>query len=160
MANTKKIVLFDIDNTLFNTLRFKQTDLQLFSLYEDALQTITELKDVAELGIFSEGDIAFQQKKLRETNIEQYFLQEHVHIVSEKIAAIETLVKKYKENNKVFLIDDKLSILPVIKKAFPSVFTIWMKRGEYAMIQKPIDGYIPDATIESLPEAVPLIKNY
>lgn len=160
MQTLKKIVLFDIDNTLFNTLRFKQTDLKIFSLYEDVLETVTQLQNVAELGIFSEGEIAFQEKKLRETNIEKYFLREHVHIVSEKVAAIETLVKKYKTQNKIFLIDDKLSILPIIKDAFPSVFTIWMKRGEYAETQKPIEGFSPDATIESLQEAVPLIKNH
>lgn len=160
MTRIKKIVLFDIDNTLFNTLRFKQTDLQLFSLYEDTLETLDALKDIADLGIFSEGEIAFQKKKLRETNIEHYFLQEHTHIFEKKLDAIETLIKKYKENNHVYLIDDKLAILPEVKKACPSVFTIWMKRGEYALTQPPIAGYTPDATIESLQEAVSLIKNH
>ena len=159
--NTKKIVLFDIDNTLFNTLRFKQTDLNIFSLYEDAVETLTQLKEHAELGVFSEGDLAFQKKKLHKTNIENYFLQEHTHIFPEKIHAIETLVRKYRtERYKVFLIDDKLSILPVIKKEFPSLFTIWIKRGEYAPKQLPLDGFSPDAEVETLFEAIPLIINH
>lgn len=161
MTKSKKIVLFDIDNTLFNTLRFKSTNFEIFSIYEDVIETLTELTTVADLGIFSEGDLAFQKQKLLETNIENYFLKEHMHIVPEKISAIEALVKKYKsqQNAQVFLIDDKLPILPVIKKDFPSIFTIWIKRGEHAPSQEPIDGFTPDAEVESLKEAVPLIKN-
>lgn len=159
MAKFKKIVLFDIDNTLFDTLRFKSTNLQVFSVYEDVHATLTELAEIADLGIFSEGDIAFQKKKLLETNIENYFLKEHVHIVPEKIHAIKALVNKYKpEDNKIFLIDDKLAILPLIKKEFPSLFTIWIKRGEYAPHQNPIEGFSPDAEVDTLQEIIPLIK--
>lgn len=158
--NVKKIVLFDIDNTLFNTLRFKETNLQVFSVYEDVHETLTELAKIADLGIFSEGMLAFQEQKLYETNIENYFTKDHVHIVPQKIHAIEALVEKYKDQNKVFLIDDKLPILPVVKKHFPSIVAIWIKRGEYAPNQPPIKGFTPDAEIYSLKEAIPLIKDY
>lgn len=157
---SRKIVLFDIDNTLFNTVRFKETNLQIFSIYEDVLETLTELSEIADLGIFSEGVLAFQQQKLYKTNIENYFLKEHVHIVPEKIHAIEALVEKYKNHNEVFLIDDKLPILPVVKKHFPSIVAIWIKRGEHAPHQPPIEGFTPDAEIYSLKEVIPLIKNH
>lgn len=162
MPKSKKIVLFDIDNTLFDTLRFKSTNFEIFSIYEDVNETLTELAKIADLGIFSEGEIAFQKEKLLQTNIENYFLKEHVHIVPQKIHAIESLVKKYKNhnNNQVFLIDDKLPILPIVKKHFPSLFTIWIKRGEYAPKQPPIEGFTPDAEIDSLKEIIPLIKGY
>lgn len=161
MTKSKKIVLFDIDNTLFDTLRFKSTNFEIFSIYEDVHETLTVLAEIADLGIFSEGELAFQEQKLFRTNIENYFLKEHVHIVPEKIAAIEALVKKYKEgDSQVFLIDDKLPILPVIKKHFPSLVTIWIKRGEHAPKQPPIEGFTPDAEIISLQEVIPLIKNY
>ncbi len=160
MTKSKKIVLFDIDNTLFNTVRFKSSNFEIFSIYEDAEDTLTELAKIADLGIFSEGDIAFQKEKLLQTNIENYFLKEHVHIVPEKIAAIEALVKKYKSQpkTKVFLIDDKLQILPVIKKQFPSITVIWIKQGEHAPSQLPIEGFTPDAEVTSLKEIIPLIK--
>lgn len=161
MTKSKKIVLFDIDNTLFNTLRFKSTNFEIFSIYEDVIETLTALSEIVDLGIFSEGDLAFQKQKLLKTNIENYFLKEHVHIVPEKIHAIEALVKKYKKDDShVFLIDDKLPILPVVKKHFPSIVTIWIKRGEHAPKQPPIEGFTPDAEVISLKEVIPLIKNY
>ncbi|SRR6266403_3914704 len=159
MQKSKKIILFDIDNTLFNTLRLKQSDLKIFSLYDEVYATLEELSKIADLGIFSEGEIGFQQKKLHQTNIEKYFLKEHTHIFPEKIKALEETFKKYKKTDKLFLVDDKLSILPPIKKDFPSVFAIWIKRGEYALSQKEIEGFSPDAVVESLKDIVPLIAN-
>lgn len=160
MTKSKKIILFDIDNTLFDTLRFKSTNFEIFSIYEDVHETLTALAEIADLGIFSEGDLAFQKQKLLQTNIENYFLKEHVHIVPQKIHAIEALVKKYKDHNQIFLIDDKLPILPIVKKHFPALVTIWIKRGEYAPKQPPIEGFTPDAEIDSLKEVIPLIKKY
>jgi len=157
MKGSKKIVLFDIDNTLFNTLEFKKSNLTKFSLYEEVLDVLVELSKNVDLGIFSEGVIAFQEKKLQQTNIEKYFLKEHVHIVPEKIAAIEMLVEKYKNGNELYLIDDKLEALFSVKKHFPSVFTIWIKRGEYAPFQEPLKNFSPDAEVEKLQEVIPLI---
>ena len=157
MEKSKKIVLFDIDNTLFNTLKFKETNLQMFSLYEEVYDVLEELSTTVDLGIFSEGEIAFQENKLKQTNIEKYFLKEHTHIVPKKIEAIELIIKKYKKENELFLIDDKLEALFVIKKHFPSIVTIWVKRGEHAPHQKPIEGFSPDAEVEKLQEVIPLI---
>src|SRR5438105_14623088 len=121
MERSKKIVLFDIDYTLFDTERFKQANPEIFSVYEDVHETLIALSQIADLGIFSEGNIAFQKKKLLETNIEKYFLKEHVHIVEKKIDVLEHLVKKYKNHNKVFLVDDRLPILQLLKKDLPSL---------------------------------------
>jgi len=159
MQKSKKIILFDIDNTLFNTLRFKQTNFTIFSLYEEVYKTLEELSKIADLGIFSEGEIGFQKEKLLQTNIEKYFLKEHTYIFPEKIKALEDTFRKYGTDNQLFLIDDKLAILPPIKKEFPSVFTIWIKRGEYAHSQKPIEGFSPDAIVETLQDIVPLITD-
>lgn len=160
MVKSKKIILFDIDNTLFNTLRFKSTNFEIFSVYDDVHETLTQLAKIADLGIFSEGDLAFQKEKLLQTNIENYFLKEHINIVPEKINAIEALVKKYNNShNQVFLIDDKLSILPVVKKHFPALFVIWIKRGEHAPTHPLIEGFTPDAEVDSLKEIIPLISN-
>lgn len=159
MQKSKKIILFDIDNTLFNTLKFKQTNFQLFSLYEEVYETLEQLKEIADLGIFSEGEIGFQKEKLHQTNIEKYFLKEHVHIFPEKLKVIKEIFEQYKGDSQLFLIDDKLAILPPIKKDYPSVYTVWIKRGEYALSQKPIPGFSPDATIETLKDVVPLIAS-
>jgi len=153
----KKIILFDIDNTLFNTIKFKESNLEHFSLYEEVLDVLEKLSKTADLGIFSQGDIGFQKKKLKKTNIEKYFLEEHTHIFPAKVTEIESLIKKYGNTNSVFLVDDSLPILAAVKKNFPSVFTIWVKRGEYALHQLPIEGFSPDAEVDHLGEIVSLI---
>jgi hypothetical protein len=160
MEKSKKIVLFDIDDTLFNTARFKETNSTIFSLYDEVLHVLEALKDKADLGIFSEGEIALQKSKLSQTNIERYFLAEHVNIVAKKVDAIGKLAKKYKSAGKIFLIEDRLPILPLVKKNFPSLFTIWIKRGRYAPFQEPIDGFSPDAQVDTLKEIIPLITNH
>lgn len=161
MQNSRKIILFDIDYTLFDTERFKETNREIFSVYDDVHDTLTQLSFIADLGIFSEGDIAFQNKKLQKTNIEKYFLKEHTHIVAEKVVSIASLVKKYRAHNNIFLVDDRLQIFPLLKKEFPKLFTIWMrKKSENDSYQEPIEGFSPDAEVKTLKEIIPLIANY
>lgn len=145
----QKLVLFDIDYTLFNTDIFKQTKLQKHSVYDEVYNVLEELSKVANLGIFSEGNINLQKTKLQQTKIHKYFAQEHIHIVEIKEENLKRVFKKYK-NNKLFLVDDKLTILYIAKKISPNVFTIWVKRGIYAEKQKPIKGFKPDAQIDNL----------
>lgn len=157
MKKSKKIVLFDIDYTIFNTEIFKKSNFATYSLYKEVLDTFSQLKEIADFGIFSEGDIAFQQRKLRETNIENYFNIDHVHIFEEKNNKLIKLLEKYSDKGNLYFVDDKLSVLHLAKQLEPSVFTIWVKRGYYAMKQKPIEGFVPDGTVSELHEIVPLI---
>jgi phosphoglycolate phosphatase-like HAD superfamily hydrolase len=153
----KKIVLFDIDYTILDTDALKKSKLLTFSLYNEVIDTLNKLKDVADFGIFSEGDIAFQKKKLKETNIENYFLSEHIHIFEKKNDMIKKILDRYENKGSLFFVDDKLSVLHLAKQYDPAVFTIWVKRGFYAMKQKPIEGFTPDGTVETLHDIVPLI---
>ena len=158
MKKSDIIILFDIDNTLFNTLRLKESDLTIFEVYEEVKDTLAKLTKVAKLGIFSQGETAFQEKKLRETKIAQYFFEEHKHIVQYKIDVMKEVFDRYHNKAKVYFIDDWLEMLRVAKKTDPSVFTIWMKRGEYAHTQEEKINFTPDAVVENLREVVPLIK--
>jgi phosphoglycolate phosphatase-like HAD superfamily hydrolase len=157
MNKKKKIVLFDIDYTILDTDELKKSNLIKFSLYNEVRETFDKLKDVAEFGIFSEGNISFQKRKLKETNVEEYFLSEHIHIFENKNDMIEKILDRYETKSDVFFVDDKLSVLHLAKQYKPSVFTIWVKRGFYAMKQKPIEGFTPDGTVETLHDIVPLI---
>lgn len=157
MKKSKKIVLFDIDYTILDTDILKKSNLANFQLYNEVLDTFSQLKEVADFGIFSEGDIVFQQKKMRETNIENYFRKEHIHIFAQKNEMIKQILELYKKKGNLYFVDDKLSVLHLAKKYEPSVFTIWVKRGIYALNQKPIEGFTPDGTVKSLHEIVPLI---
>jgi len=158
MKNKSNIViLFDIDNTLFNTEKLKKSELKTFELYEEVKKTLEKLSKIATLGLFSQGEIAFQNKKLEVTNIKDYFTDEHKHIVKYKIDVIEDTLQRYKGNTKVFFVDDWVDMLRLAKKFDPSIFTIWMKRGQYATMQKSYADFTPDAVVETLTEVVPLV---
>jgi hypothetical protein len=49
-------------------------------------------------------------------------------------------------------------MLRMAKKTDSSIFTIWMKRGEYAETQKMHEDFTPDATVNNLRDVIPLIK--
>ena len=157
MQHSKKIVLFDIDYTLFDTALFKESRFLKHKVYEEVINVLDSLKKVAILGIFSEGDLDFQIEKLIKTDIKKYFDEIHTHIVSDKLGEIKKIIAKY-ANNKLFLVDDKLSILNNLKNFMPSVFTIWVKRGPFAQNQKEILGFKPDAEVENLSEVVGIVR--
>lgn len=157
-SSKKPVVLFDIDYTLFDTAFFKESKLLKHKIYEEAIKVLDSLNKIAILGIFSEGDIEFQIEKLIKTDIKKYFDEIHTHIVSNKVSEIKKVFTKY-AGNKIFLVDDKLSILSDLRNFMPSVFTIWVKRGPFAENQKEIPGFIPDAEVENLSEVVKIIKS-
>ncbi len=151
-----KIAFFDIDYTLFDTDLFKQSGLTKHKLYDEISGVLAELSKIATLGIFSEGDVDFQNKKLKETNLEPFFLKENIFIHARKEDILKNLVDF--SDSKVFLIDDKLSILHKAKLAMPELFAIWIKRGPYALEQKEIEDFTPDKTIEDLKSIVDIVE--
>jgi FMN phosphatase YigB (HAD superfamily) len=157
MEKQNKIVLIDIDDTMFNTALLKETDLTKFEMYEEVYNALEELSRVASLGIFSQGEVAFQMKKLQETNIHNYFKKEHMHIVKDKLETITELLNNYIDKGKVYLIEDRLDVLQLAKNCNPQIFTIWMKRGRYAEKQRNPVQYIPDAAIHNLHQSVAII---
>lgn len=158
LSNEKqKVVLLDIDYTIFDTAIHKESNLEKYVLYDEVVSVLVRLGEVAELGIFSEGELTHQKKKLIKTEVKHYFDERHVHIVTSKNDVIKELLEKYEGKKDLFLVDDKLTILHKAKTYTPSVFTIWVKRGIYAMNQQPIKGFTPDVTVENLAEIIPYI---
>lgn len=157
MQLKNKVILFDIDYTLFNTDIFKKTKLKKYLLYEEVKEVLSDLSKIARLGIFSEGDLGFQKMKLEGTRVADYFQNELVHIMANKDEEMEHIIARY-VNTRLFLVDDKIGILYKIKNCFPSIITIWVKRGKYAKSQKPIDGFRPDAIVKTLREVIPIVS--
>jgi hypothetical protein len=151
----KPFVLFDIDYTLFNTDLLKASNLQEFVLYDEVEKVLEKLAPYATLGIFSEGDVLFQKKKLTVTAIDTYFEKGHMHIDVAKDTMIH-IFKQY-QDHAIFLIDDKLPILYTVKQHYPFVSALWIKRGKYALAQKPMKNFVPDAIIENLQDVIPVI---
>lgn len=152
----KKIVLFDIDYTLFNTAQFKSSGLKTYNLYEEVEEALRKLSKVCEIGIFSKGEGAFQREKLKQTLIHAHFKKENIHIFAQKDEHIGRVLSKYKDRD-IFLIDDKLEVLKLGKDLSGNVYAIWLKRGPFAEAQKDIVGFTPDAVISNLSEAVSFI---
>ncbi len=155
---TEKVVLFDIDYTLFDTARFKQTNLVEYALYEEVSPVLAQLQKIAKLGIFSEGETEFQRAKLIKTQIHSQFHEDYINIVEKKEYSYAEMLQGF-DKSLVFLIDDKLPVLHDAKRQFRDVITIWIKRGPFAENQQDIPGFEPDATVTSLSEAVPVIAN-
>lgn len=154
----KPIVLFDIDYTLFDTRKFKDSKLQDYNIYEEVMGILMQLSGLVNLGIFSKGETEFQKTKLEKTGMMKFFKDNNVHIFDDKDANLINVLEKYKDS-KLFLVDDKLGILYSAKKHMPQVFTIWVKRGPFAQVQKPIEGFLPDEQIENLSEIVRIVKS-
>ena len=157
-SNKKKLVLFDIDYTLFNTASFKKSDLSLFELYQEVIVALDNIGKIAELGIFSEGKNYLQRKKLNRTGILQHFTEDKIHIVDSKEDFIEGIIKSYKDF-KIFLVDDKIDVLMQAKKYDSSVYTIWVKRGPYAEGIE-LKDFHPDCVLTQLSELENVIKDY
>lgn len=152
----EKIILFDIDYTLFDTKLFKESKLSEYSLYEESLETLDMLGASVKLGIFSEGDLDFQKSKLIKTLIHDRFPEEHVHIVESKKLSVTGVIEKYKDSQ-LILVDDKLEVLEQAKKISENVITIWVKRGPFAESTESI--FTPDHKVSVLSELPALINN-
>ncbi|HWY79499.1 MAG TPA: HAD family hydrolase [Candidatus Sulfotelmatobacter sp.] len=157
MKKSDIIVLLDLDDTLFNTEKFINSDLTVLELYDEVKDALIKLSQIATIGLLSQGETAFQEKKLRETNIDHYFLEENKHIVAYKLRIMEQVLSKYR-GAKVYFIEDRLENLEAAKTADPSVFTVWMKRGRYAKVQSSHSKFIPDAVVTNMHEVILLIN--
>ena len=153
-----KIVLFDIDYTMFDTQQYKASSLKDFRVFDEVIAVLEEVSQFATIGIFSEGEENFQLAKLMETQIKDYFHDDHVHIFTKKMEQLPGVLKKYQGKSLIF-IDDKLEVLHGIKQSDPSVFTIWVKRGVYAEAQTDIAGFQPDAEVLDLKKIGSIIHN-
>lgn len=125
------------------------------NLYSEVIDSLKEISRHSVLGIFSQGIQKIQHAKLFE--IKHFFHKDHIHIVENKEKLLESVFGKYK-NYKILVVDDALQVLYALKQAYPSVFVIWMRRGRYAEKQKDIKGFIPDAIVEDMNQAVRVIK--
>lgn len=149
MQLAEPIVLFDIDYTLFDTKRFKESDLKSYNAFDEVKEILTRLKTIAVLGVFSEGKEQFQKTKLEKTEMMNFFTENDIHIFGDKDINLIKVLEKYK-GKRIFLVDDKLQVLYSAKKYMPQIITVWVKRGPYAKTQQTIENFAPSATIDSL----------
>lgn len=150
-----KLVLFDIDYTLFDTASFKESNLTKFSLYDEIGLLLEKLSKTATLAIFSKGETDFQINKLKKTGIDKYFTKDFIDIVEDKTYEFERVIDKYK-NYEIYLIDDRISNLEIAKRHRSDIKTIWVERGPFAIKDT---NFVPDKSISDLGELEEYIKN-
>ena len=143
----QKIVFFDIDHTLFNTPLFKDSNLTRYSNYAEVADVLIKVKNVATIGIYSEGDLSLQTEKLTQTHISEHFLKKNIYIFDKKLEKIQEIFA-HNDKNTFYLIDDRQRVLQAVKAYNPAVHTIWIRRGIYA--DEIINGFTPDKTVETL----------
>lgn len=154
------VVLLDIDYTVFNTGRFKESGLRDYSLYPGDLEALEVLAKLADLGIFSqEAPTISQMKKLEETGVRKHFPDERVHLYADKLAEMRRVLEAYRSRRKIILVDDKLAVLDQAKRANPGISTVWVKRGPYAQQQPEVEGFKPDLEVDGLAKVVPFVQN-
>lgn len=149
------LVLFDIDYTLFNTALFKESNLIDFQVYDDVSQSLKDVKQLAEIGIFSEGDKEFQYNKLKNTRLLPLFSEKHIHVFEKKKDFLKEIIKESK-HSLIVLVDDKIEILAFAKEINPSIKTIWIKRGPFAL--NPSVQFTADLEIDTLRDISYYIK--
>jgi len=151
LSNKNKLVLFDIDYTLFDTAAFKDSNQDDYLIYDEINNLLINLSSIVELGIFSKGQKEFQKLKLKKTGIEKYFHPENIHIFENKDENLLAVIKKYSDR-KLYLVDDKLEMLFNAKSNNSSITTIWIRRGPYAQDETLLTNFSPDKIVKSLNE--------
>lgn len=158
LFDKQQIIFFDIDYTLFDTARFKESGLTIYQLYPEIRQTLEKLSNVSHLGIYSTGEETLQRTKLEKTGILSFFNKDSFFIFADKVSRLDSLIGHGREY-KIYLIDDKLDVLYHVQKKYPTIISLWIKRGPYALSQQPIQSYSPDVIISSLEEVIPVITS-
>ncbi len=148
----KKIIFFDIDDTLFKTSLFIKSGQKKYQTYKEALKVIENIKKTSEVAILSKGEYDFQVKKLKETNLLNLFKKENIYIVAEKKEELKKIFIKYKDHS-IYVIEDRSDNLAEIKKMFPQINSILIKRGRY----KNLPELNPDHIVKNLNKTLTII---
>ena len=123
MQTIKPVILFDIDYTLFDTRKFKDSKLREYGIYDEIMEALTQLSSLVNLGIFSKGESEFQKTKLEKTGMIKFFKENNIHIFDDKDANLISVLEKYK-TSRIFLVDDKLPLLYSAKNGLSCQFSV------------------------------------
>lgn len=148
----KKLNGNKIDQKLFEKIWYDQS-LIVKCIYPEVLSVLEKIEKVENIkvGIFSAGLDMLQKAKI--SALENFFHKEHIHVVVSKQENINMIAEKYKESD-LFVVDDFLEILEIIKEKKSDTKTIWVKRGKIAL--NTVSNFIPDYAVDSI-DTVPVI---
>ncbi|MFH0969360.1 MAG: hypothetical protein V1804_02535 [Patescibacteria group bacterium] len=139
----KKSIVSGIDGLLMKGEKY---------IFSDVLDFFENFRK-NELYIISNGDSGFQKKKIEGSKIKKYFKAVKISDRPKSNRIRGMLTKK----EKTYFLDDRVEYISEVKKAFPSVITILVKRkeGRYNDEKTKYCGY----EVKNLKEALKIIKN-
>ena len=119
-------------------------------LYPESLDVLERLRSWGQTVILSDGDVVFQPRKIDRSGIFEA-VEGNVLIYIHKEEALDDVERRYPADHYV-LVDDKLSILTAVKKAWGArVTTVFPRQGQYSHDRKIIAEYPPaDLTVEHI----------
>ncbi len=119
-------------------------------LYPRALEVVAHFRQLAPCVILSDGDAAFQPRKVERSGLWRAF-DENVLIYVHKEQALDDVERLYPARHYV-MIDDKLRILDAIKRIWGDrVTTVFPRQGHYALDREILDSCQPaDIQIERI----------
>ena len=123
-------------------------------LYPGALDTVRHVADWGRAVILSDGDAAFQPRKVERSGLWRAF-NDNVLIYVHKEQALDDVERLYPARHYV-MIDDKLRILHALKQSWGDrVTTIFPRQGHYAFDPEEIRKHPPaDHKIDAISELV------
>lgn len=119
-------------------------------LFPNSLDVIDHFKQWGPAVILSDGDVVFQPRKVERSGLSEA-VGGNVLIYVHKEKELEDVEQRYPATHYV-MVDDKLSILTALKKAWgPRVTTVFPIQGHYANDPKIVASYPPaDVSIERI----------
>jgi FMN phosphatase YigB (HAD superfamily) len=123
-------------------------------LYPGALDAVRHVAGWAQVAILSDGDAAFQPRKVARSGLWHSFA-DHVLIYVHKELVLDDVERHYPARHYV-MIDDKLRILTAMKQQWGDrVTTVFARQGHYAFDPEELRKYPPaDLSIDAIGDLV------
>ncbi len=143
------VLVLDFDDTLFNTHRLKlmhpdykdnpentyYLDYQSF-IFPDTIKFLKENRyKKYVLSHALKQYLSYQKTKISKSNLENYFEKIYITEEPEKVSAMRKIAEKH-PYSPIFFIDDKIATLEAVKKSFPQITTVRIKRFDHQEINK------------------------
>ena len=143
---------FDLDGLNDDIEKFLNNSSPMY-IFPDVFDFI-EAVGSDNLNVLSFGEQEFQGRKIRNSNIQNHIKNIFITETS-KCDVISDLIKS-KKNEVVYFIDDRIEQIVEVKKKFPHIITIFLKRPE-ARYQEMVKGDCCDHEAHDLKEVEKII---
>lgn len=101
-------------------------------LYPLVYQTIQRLRTYGRVVIYTDGDLIYQPIKVERIGIPHVLNRKNIYIFEYKVPFAKDMLDIHSSSEKIFVIDDKISIIETFRNLNPKIKGVLVKQGEYA----------------------------